>query len=55
MAEAGDPYTGVEYEAIDEDSYRISLSGPLGEVEYVSSDSLDAFLGDSFEIIRSGG
>jgi len=55
LAEAGDPFTEVEYERLGDDRYRLAYSGPLGAVEYSSTDSLDAFLGNALQVIRQGG
>ncbi|MBT8398469.1 MAG: hypothetical protein HKO65_02295 [Gemmatimonadetes bacterium] len=59
LAEAGEPLSEVDYEKIDARTYRLALAG-LGEasdvvVEYISTDSLEAFLGDAPQIIRMGG
>ncbi len=59
LAEAGDPFSEVEYVKIDARTYRLALAG-LGEasgveVEYLSTDPLDSFLGDAPRRIRMGG
>lgn len=55
LTEAGDPYAGVEYQQVDPATYRLALAGPRGVVEYVSTDSLELFLGDAEQVIRTGG
>jgi hypothetical protein len=55
LEEAGEPEAEVQYEALDGETYRLSLAGPHGSLEYVSSDSLELFLGDAVQIIRTGG
>ena len=55
LAEAGAPSSGVEYQKIDAEVFRLTLSSPVASVEYLSTDSLDSFLRDSFQIIRQGG
>ncbi len=55
LAEAGVPSSKLEYQKIDAGRYRLTLSGPVASVEYVSTDSLATFLGDAFQIIRLGG
>ncbi|MFH1764727.1 MAG: hypothetical protein ABIF09_11090 [Gemmatimonadota bacterium] len=55
LSEAGDPFSEVEYSRIDARAYRLSFAGPGGRVEYVSTESLDAFLGNSLQVIRHGG
>lgn len=55
LAEAGDPFSEVDYERLDDGTYRLAFSGPFGSVEYSSGDSLDAFLGNALQVIRQGG
>ena len=55
LAEAGASSTEVEYQKLDAGNYRLALSSPVASVEYISTDSLDEFLGDSFQLIRQGG
>jgi hypothetical protein len=35
--------------------YRLEITGPGGPVDYVSTDPLDRFLGNSMQIIQQGG
>ena len=55
LAEAGDPFSPVEYERMDRRSYRLWLQGPAGIVELTTADSLEAFLGDARQVIGGGG
>jgi hypothetical protein len=55
LAEAGDPFSPVEYERMDRRSYRLWLQGPAGIVELTTADSLEAFLGNARQIIGGGG
>lgn len=55
LTEAGDPYAEVDYQQVDPATYRLAVAGPVGLVEYVSSDSLELFLGDAEQVIRTGG
>lgn len=55
LAEAGNALTEVEYDRIDALNYRLGLAGQTGAVEYVSTESLDAFLGNSLQVVRQGG
>jgi hypothetical protein len=55
LAEAGAPYTEVGYQKIDAGRYRLTLFSPVASVEYLSTDSLETFLGNSLQIIRQGG
>ena len=58
LAEAGDPDSEVAYARMDDGTYRLLLEGlsqsPAG-VEYVSTDSLEGFLGNSLQTIHQGG
>ena len=51
LAEAGEPFTEVQYERLDGRRYRLAMSGPGGVLSYMSSDSLELFLGGAMEII----
>ncbi|TFH66154.1 MAG: hypothetical protein E4G90_05030 [Gemmatimonadales bacterium] len=55
LSEAGDPFSAVDYNRIDARAYRLSFAGQGGRVEYVSTEPLDAFLGNSLQVIRQGG
>lgn len=55
LAEAGATTTNVEYQKIDAANFRLALSSPVASVEYLSTESLDGFLGAAFQIIRRGG
>ena len=55
LAEAGDPFSPVEYERLDRRSYRLWLQGPAGLIELTAADSLEAFLGNAREVIGGGG
>lgn len=55
LTEAGDPYSEVEFQQVDPATYRLALAGPEGMVEYVSTDSLELFLGDAESVMRTGG
>ena len=55
LGEAGEPDAEVQYEALDRETYRLSLAGPQGSLEHVSSDSLELFLGDAVQVIQTGG
>lgn len=55
LSEAGDPYSEVEYYRVDAQDYRLRFAGRGGAVEYVSTESLEVFLGNSLQVIRDGG
>lgn len=55
LIEAGDSFPEVQYQQVDPTTYRLTLAGPGGEVEYVSNDSLELFLGEAEQVIRTGG
>ena len=55
LSEAGDPYSEVDYRRIDARNYRLRFAGEGGAVEYVSTEPLDVFLGNSVQVIRRGG
>jgi len=55
LSEAGDASSEVEYDQIDAQDYRLTLASQGRTVEYVSTGSLDAFLGNSLQVIRHGG
>ncbi len=55
LAEAGGDDSDVEYERLDGQRYRLSMTGPVGVVSYMSTGSLDDFLGDAVTVIRGGG
>jgi len=55
LSEAGDPFSEVEYDRVDARDYRLRFAGRGGAVEYVSTESLDVFLGNSLQVIRQGG
>jgi hypothetical protein len=55
LLEAGGPSGAVEYEQLGARDYRLALPGPEGEVEYVSTETLETFLGNAAQIIRQGG
>jgi len=55
LAEAGDPFTEVEYHKIDAQTFRLASSAGGQAVEYLSTESLEVFLGDAPQIIRGGG
>ncbi len=54
LAEAGRPFSEVEYERTGGRSYRLWIPGPEGIIQLASSDSLELFLGDAPEILRGG-
>jgi hypothetical protein len=54
LAESGDS-SDVQYERLEDQRYRLWLEGSAGAVEYVSTDSLELFLGDAAERVREGG
>jgi hypothetical protein len=54
LVEAGDS-SDVQYERLDDRRYRLWLDGSAGIVEYISTDSLELFLGDAEGMIREGG
>jgi hypothetical protein len=51
LAEAGAEDSKVEYERLDGQRYRLSLSVPSGVVSYLSTSPLEAFLGDAPQVI----
>ena len=55
LAEAGDPFSDVEYDKIDARTFRLASSADGHAVEYISTDSLNVFLGNALQIIRRGG
>ena len=55
LAEAGDPYTEVVFEAVGANRYRLRLSSPSTTVEYDSVDPLEGFLGNAVEVVIWGG
>ena len=55
ISETGARASDVIFTPLNAQTFRLELSTPLGEVEYVSSQPLDEFLGNSFEVIRQGG
>jgi hypothetical protein len=55
LVEAGGPSRAVEYQPIGDRDYRLVLFGPQGQVEYVSTDPLETFIGNAAQIIRQGG
>jgi len=55
LSEAGDASSEVEYVQIDARDFRLNLAGQGRTVEYVSTGSLEAFLGNSIQVIRHGG
>ena len=54
LAEAGDAFSEVEYERMNDQGYRLSMNAPGGVVTYLSSDPLELFLGDAVEVIGGG-
>jgi len=54
LAEAGGNDSDVEYERLDGQRYRLSMTGPAGVVSYMSTSPLDDFLGDAVTVIRGG-
>jgi hypothetical protein len=55
LAEAGDSLADLDFRRIGEENYSLATEGPLGPVQYVSTDSLELFLGDAVQVIRQGG
>ncbi len=55
LSEAADASSEVEYDQIDAQNYRLTLASQDRTVEYVSTGSLEAFLGNSLQVIRHGG
>jgi len=55
LAEAGDSLADLEFRRIGEEDFSLATEGPLGRLEYVSTDSLELFLGDAVQVIRQGG
>lgn len=55
LAEAGDPFTVVQYERLDGDRYRLIMTGEGEALEYRSGDPLLEFLGDAPRVIEEGG
>ena len=55
ISETGARDSDVVFTPLNGQTFRLELSTPLGEVEYVSSQPLGEFLGNSFEVIRQGG
>ena len=51
LAEAGDAFSDVGYERLDGQRYRLAMTGAGKVVSYMSSDSLELFLGDALEVI----
>lgn len=55
LSEAVERDSEVVFTPLGSQAYRLELSNSLGEVVYLSSQRLDAFLGNSMEIILQGG
>jgi len=54
LGEAGDPFSELRYERLDARTYRLAGSTERLSLEYVSTEPLEAFLGDAPEVIRRG-
>ena len=55
LQEAGDPFSDVSYQRLDERTYLLALETESGAVRYESGRPLEAFLGDALQVIREGG
>jgi len=51
LAEVGEPQAEVEFEPLGTDGYRLATPGPEGIISYISSESLELFLGNALEVI----